>query len=247
MGAVREPGPTPQVAAATPTIVHAAIHTTSRTTSTTAPHSNTGVGFLPVTQGLGVPTTDPLPLDLGFPMGAMNFDPSHPTDLFSVPSASVFAPGAAASLYENDAQNFRFSPFATLGPTTSAYIPPSNGGLFDPYHTRTDYTTATATAQTLNSSLPSAGQKRVVPPVPAQDKRIKRRKLDTGDKHLEVNARNGNPSISLPAANQGPTNAIIPPLAVPSFDCPNGMSRETFVRLLREKLAAEVGASALDG
>ena len=99
----------------------------------------------------------------------------------------------------------------------------------------------------VTSHLPSMGQKQVVPPVPAQDKQIKCQKLDTGNKHLEVNARNRNPSISLPAANQGPTNAIIPPLAVPSFDCPNGMSRETFVRLLCKKLVAKVGASALDG
>jgi len=159
MGDVHEPGPTPQITATTPTIVHAATYTTLRTTSTTAPHSNTGVGFLPMAQGLGIPTTDPLPLDLGIPMGAMNFDPSHPTDLFPGPSASVLASGTAAGLYKNDVQNFRFSPFTTLGPTTSVYIPPPNGGLFDPYHTRTDDTTVTATAQTLNSSLPSMGQK----------------------------------------------------------------------------------------
>jgi hypothetical protein len=61
-GAVRGPDPTPQSAVAAPTTAPAAIHTTPSTTLGAAPHSMTSVGLLPMTQGLGVPPTDPRPL-----------------------------------------------------------------------------------------------------------------------------------------------------------------------------------------
>jgi hypothetical protein len=151
----------PQHADATSTTAPAATHTTSSTTFGAHPHSDTS-GFLPMTQGLGVPPTVPLPLGLDFPMGPRNFDPSDPSNpshFFSIPPDSFFASSAAGGLYENDAQSHPFSPFATLEATTSTYIPPANRGIFDSNHPGSDFTTATAAAQSFNSRLPSTGQK----------------------------------------------------------------------------------------
>jgi hypothetical protein len=204
-------------------------------------------------------------------MGPRDFDPSDlsdPSNLFAVPPASFFTSGAATRLYESDAQSLPFGSFTTLGSTSSTFIPPSNPGIFDPHHAGTDFTTLTTAAPSLNSNLPSVGQKRVLPPVPAQEKQGKRRKLETLDKRLidqqagarqvdlssvtianntqaaEVNASNRNPSTSLSAASQGPTIAIRPPTPAPSFDRPHGMSNGEYLKLLHAKLAA---ASALDG
>jgi hypothetical protein len=63
----------------------------------------------------------------------------------------------------------------------------------------------------------------------------------------EVNTGNRSPSTRPPGANQGPTNAIIPPNPVPSFDRPHGMSKSDFIKLLQVTIAAESDASAFDG
>jgi hypothetical protein len=270
VSAVRGPSPTPQSAAATSTTTPAATHTTSSTTLDAVTHSNTS-GFLPMTQGLGVPPTVPLPLSLDFPTGPRDFDPSDPSEFFSIPPDSFFASSAAGGLYKNDAQGLPFSPFITLGATTSMSIPPSNRGIFDPSHPGSDFTAATAAARSFNSRLPSTSQKRGLPPVPVQDGPSKRRKLEARNKYpvdqqvgalqvdhrsaaithsaqtTEVNASNRSLSTRLPGANQGPTNAIIPPIPVLSFDRPHGMSRGEFIKLLQAKITAESDASALDG
>jgi hypothetical protein len=201
---------------------------------------------------LGIPPTAPLPLGLDFPMGPSNFEPSNPSNLFFIPPPGFFASGAATRLYENDAQSLPFSLFATLGSTSSTFIPPSNQGIFDPYHARSDFTTPTAAAQSSNSNLPSTSQKQALPLVPAQDEGRKCQKLKTCDNHpvgqqvgapqvdhcsvaitnsvqaTEVNTSNRNLSMHLPGANQGPTNATTPPILVPSFDCPHGMSHGNY-------------------
>jgi hypothetical protein len=227
-----------------------------------------------MTQGLGIPPTVPLPLGLDFPMGPRNFDPSNPSNpshFFSIPPDSFFASSAAGGLYENDAQSLPFSLFATLGATTSTYIPPSNRGIFDSNHPGSDFTTATAAAQSFNSRLPSTGQKQVLPPVPAQDRQRKCQKLELHNKYpvdqqvgarqvdhhcaaitnsaqaTEVNTGNRSPLTRPPGANQGPTNAIIPPNPVPSFDRPHGMSKSDFIKLLQATIVAESDASAFDG
>jgi hypothetical protein len=267
VSAVREPDPTPQSAAAMLMTAHTAAHTMSSTTFSAAPHSETSVRFLPTTQGLGISPTAPLPLSLDFPMGPSNFKPSDPSDLFSIPPPGFFASGAATRLYESDAQSLPFSPFATLGSTSSTFIPPSNQGIFDPYHARSDFTTPAAAAQSSNSNLPSTSQKRAFPPVPAQDEGRKRQKLEMHDNHpvgqqvgapqvdhrsvaitnsvqaTEVNTSNRHLSTCLPGANQGPTNATTPPILVPSFDCPHGMSCDDYIKLLHAKIAAESDAT----
>jgi hypothetical protein len=248
--------------------VHAA--TPPSITFSTAPHSSTS-GSLPMTQGSGVPPTVALPLGLDFPMGPRDFDPSNlsdPSSLFAVPPASFLASGAATRLYENNAQSLPFGLFTTLASTSSMFIPLSNPGIFDPHHAGTDYITFTTAAPGLNSNLPSVGQKRVLPTVPAQDKPSKRWKLETCDKCLidqqvgahqvnlssmainnstqatEVNAGNRNPLTSLSTASQGPTIAIRPPTPVPSFDHPYGMSNGDYLKLLHMKIMV---ATALDG
>jgi hypothetical protein len=204
-------------------------------------------------------------------MGPRDFDPSNlsdPSNLFAVPPASFFTSGTAMRLYESDAQSLPFGSFTTLGSTSSTFIPPSNLGIFNPHHAGTDFTMLTTVAPSLNSNLPSVGQKRVLPPVPAQERQSKCQKLKTLDKHLidqqagafqvdlssvtitnntqaaEVNSSNRNPLTSLSAASQGLTIAIRPPTPVPSFDCPHGMSNSEYLKLLHTKLVA---ASALDG
>ena len=167
-GAVRGPDPNPQSAVAAPMTPPAAIYTPSSTNLIAAPHSMTSVGLLPMTQGLGVPSTDPLPLDLDFPMGPRHFEPNEPSYLFPISPDSVFAPDAAARLYENDTQNLLFSPFPTLDQFTSTFIPPSNVGILP-------------MAECFTSSLPSTSQKRAHLPAPAHGGRSKRRKLN---KHL---------------------------------------------------------------
>ena len=105
---------------------------------------------------------------------------------------------------------------------------PSN--TFEPHHT-----------------LFSTGQKRAPPPPPAQDQRSKRRKLEASiAQATEVDASSTIPSISLSAAHQGPTNTIGLPIPVPSFDRPQGMSSNDYVKLLRAKIAMECGPSVID-
>jgi hypothetical protein len=125
-----------------------------------APHSNAS-GSLPMTQGSGIPPTVALPLGLDFPMGPRDFDPSdlsHPSNLFAVPPASFFTSGTATRLYKSDAQSLLFGSFTTLG-STSTFIPLSNPGIFDPHHAGTNFTMLTTAAPSLNSNLPSVGQK----------------------------------------------------------------------------------------
>ena len=220
VGAVCEPGPTPHSAAAAPPIVHAATHTTSRTTVSAAPHN---VGLLPMTQGFGISPNDPIRLDLDFPMDPRNFDIDDFSDAFSLPSTGLITSGAAARHYKNDAQSLPFSLSATLGPT---YIPPPSSDTFDPHHSRTDFTAATAAGQSFNPSLLSTGQKRVPPPVPDQDKRSKRRKLKRHDERgvdQQVGARQG---------DYRSTAIHVPPL-----DLPQGMSKGEYVKLLSAKIA----------
>jgi hypothetical protein len=177
----------------------------------------------------------------------------------------------AGGLYENDAQSLPFSPFATLGATTSTSIPPSNRGIFNSNHPGSNFTTATTAAQSFNSHLPSMGQKQVHPPVPTQDGQRKHQKLNLCNKFLvnqqvgacqvdhrhaaitnstqatEVNSGNRSLLTCPLGANQGPTNAVIPPNPVPSFDRPHGMSRSDFIKLLQATIVAESNTSAFDG
>ena len=118
---------------------------------------------------------------------------------------------------------------------------------------------ATTAAQNINSSLPSAGQKRLLPPSP---ERSKRRKLETrvGDRqadHLNVaitgtvrasrfNAGDSSPSIDLPTTKLGSTNATRPPIPELALDRPPGMSRSEFIKQLHTKIVAERDASACD-
>jgi hypothetical protein len=117
-----------------------------------------------MTQGSGIPPIVALPLSLDFPMGPRDFDPSDlsdlsdPSNLFAVPPASFFTSGAATRLYESDAQSLPFGLFTTLG-STSTFIPPSNLGIFNPHHAGTNFTMLTTVAPSLNSNLPSVGQK----------------------------------------------------------------------------------------
>lgn len=227
LGAVHGPDPTPHSAIAAPTAARPATDRASSDLIYAAPHSMTSVGLLPTTQRLSVPPSDPLPLSfdhLDAPTGPRHFDPSDPSFIFPISSESVF--DAAANLYENDVQDLMFSPLAPLE-STSTFIPPSNMAMFNPHHARTDFAAATAMVQGSTSNLPRMSHKRGPAPAPAHDERGKRRKF------------NGLTS-GLPAANQGPTNAIIPPIPIPSFDRPERMSKDEYVKLLQAKLAAEL-------
>jgi hypothetical protein len=181
-------------------------------------------------QGSSVLPNNPLPLGPGFPVGPRHFEPPESFHLFSTAPDGVFASGATLSLYEHELQNHPFSPLATLG-STSAFIPPSNGGIFNPTNQLTHFTT-------FPSGFPSTTEKQAIPPVPARGKWPKRRKLN------ELLADQQDPSIGLPAANKGSTSAVMGPIPVPSFDWPTGMPREEYLRLLHNKIAAE---SELDG
>ena len=147
--AVREPGPTTQGATAALPTLHAATPSTSGAVASAYPH---GVGLLPTTQGLGISSSDQLPLGLDFSMDLGTFAPTNPSDPFSLPPSSFHAPGAAARLYESDAQSLPFNSLATQGSTSSTFIPPSSGGMFGPYYAATD-----------------RGQKRISPLLPVQD------------------------------------------------------------------------------
>jgi hypothetical protein len=172
-----------------------------------------------------VPTTaNPFPLGLGFPVGTRHFEPPVPLYLFPTTPESAFASGAAPRLYEHEPQNRPFSPLATLG-STSAFVPPSDEGIFNPARAATDFTAF--------SDFLSTTEKQAVPLVPARGERPKRRKYD---EHL---ADQQDSSIGLPPVNTGLTNAIVAPITVPSFDRPKGMSRGEYVRLLHAKIAVE--------
>jgi hypothetical protein len=233
VGAVREPDPTLQGTAVAPPTAQDATITAPSTNVTAAPHS---VGVLSIPQGLGISANDPLPLDLGFSM-----DPRNYSDLsdFSIPlplqPLDSITSGSAARLYRNEAQSFPFSASATAGSTSSTIIHPYMSGIFDPHHSGADFTAGAAAAQSLNPSLLSTGQKRSRPPGPAQDKQSKRQKLETRDQRVvdqQVGAHQVDP--------------IRTPTFVPSFDHPQGMSKDEYAKLLRAKLVAECGASALD-
>ena len=56
----------------------------------------------------------------------------------------------------------------------------------------------------------------------------------------KVNGSNGGPLLSLPAANQVLTNAIMPP--VTTFDHPEGMSGEEYIAVLQAKITMERSA-----
>ena len=72
---------------------------------------------------------------------------------------------------------------------------------------------------TFDSTLPSAGQKRGLPSVPAQDKGTKRRKLERRDQ-----------------ADHRSAATILP---VAAFDRPPGMSKAEYIKQLQAKIAAE--------
>ena len=133
-----------------------ATHTSSGTNFRAAPIS---ISVLSMNQGAGASPSDPLPLGLEFPMDLVDSDLSNPYNLLYNPPASSFTSGTADGLYANDAQSLPFNPSATLGSTSSTFIPPSSSGIFDPHHTRADFTTATAVAESFNPSLLNTGRK----------------------------------------------------------------------------------------
>jgi hypothetical protein len=181
-------------------------------------------------QGSSILPNNPLPSGPGFPMGPRHFKPPDSFHLFSPAPDGVFASSATLSLYEHESQNCPFSPLATLG-STSAFIPPSDGGIFNPTNQLTHFTT-------FSSSFPSTTKKQAIPPVPACSKWPKHCKLN------ELLADQQDPLIGLPAANKGSRSAVMGPIPVPSFDQPTGMPREEYLRLLHTKIAVE---SELDG
>jgi hypothetical protein len=178
----------------------------------------------PRAQRSSVPLNNPLLLGLGLSMGPRHFKPTDSLYLFPATQESVFASNTAMMLYEHELQNHPFSPIATLG--SSAFIPPYDGGSFNPGHAPTDF-------PTLSPSVASTTEKQVVPPIPAHSAWSKHQKLN------ELLADQQVPSIGLPPANEGPTNTIMPPIPLTSFDWPKGISREVFVRLLHARIAAE--------
>jgi len=114
------------------------------------------------TQGLGVQPTDPFHLSHTFSMAPRTFDPSQ---LPSIPPDGIFTPSEGMGLYESNAQSLPFNSFAALESDPLSFMPPFQ-------------------------HFPS--QKQVSLLLPAQDERLKRRKLETGDKHLvsqQVGAR----------------------------------------------------------
>jgi hypothetical protein len=163
-------------------------------------------------------------------MEPRHFESSDSFYLFPTTQDGVFASGVAPGLYEHESQNRPFTPLAPMG-STSAFIPPSDGGIFNLLHEPTNFTT-------FPSGFPSTTEKQVVLPAPARGARPKRRKLN------EFLADQQDSSTGLPPANKGSTNAIMPPISVPSFDRPKGMPRDEYVTLLHAKIAAE---SELDG
>jgi len=205
----------------------------------------TSIGLLPVTQGLGIPPTDPHPLGLEIPMGPRHFEPSDlhsssyylPAQIDMSTQLDMFAPGAAARPYANDAQSPDLDPF----------LPPPNMGDFYPHRAVGDFTTASATAQSVTSSLPS--RKRSRPPVPAHDKRGKRRKPNGNLVDQPVRDPQGDrlsvavtSHASVPAADQGLVNAITQHNTVPLFNRPEGMPRDEYLRMLHAEIAAEHNA-----
>jgi hypothetical protein len=210
-----------QSAVTAPTTTTASFHTTSSATVGSNPHTMTSMGLLPTTRGSGVPSTDPLELD--FPMYPA-YDSSY---LLPISSESIFDPDTVAGLYEDDAQNRPFSSLATLGSTSSALIPPSNANMFGSQYSRPNFA----------SGLPTMAQKRVLLPSPAHDERSKRRKVD--EYPVGVIAGSRGPSTGLQPSHQRSTNAVLPSIPVSSFDRPESMSRDDYVKLLHAKLAAE--------
>jgi hypothetical protein len=188
-----------------------------------------GPGF-PMGQGSSILPNNPLPSGPGFPMGPRHFKLPDSFHLFSTAPDGVFASSATLSLYKHELQNHPFSPLATLG-STSAFIPPSDGGIFNPTNQLRHFTT-------FSSGFPSTTEKQAILPVPAHSKPPKCHKLN------ELLADQQDPSIGLPATNKGSTSAVMAPIPVPSFDWPTGMPREEYLRLLHTKIAAE---SELDG
>lgn len=234
VGAVGEPESTTQSAAAT--------HTSSSTNFRVDPIS---LGVLSTTQGSGVSPSDPLPLGLEFPMNPVNSDPSDPYNLIYNPPASSFTSGVAEGLYENDMQSFPFNPSATLGSTSSTFIPPSSSSIFDLHHARTDFTAATAAAQSSNPSLLSTSRKRGRPPVPAQDERRKHRKLETRDKRIVDQQVGAHQAVHRSITVTNNAQAVeVDASPVPIFDRPQGMPRGEYVKLLRAAIAAECDAPA---
>ena len=180
-------------------------------------------------------------------MDPVNYDYSDPYNLLYNPPASYFTSGAAVEPYDNHAQSLPSNPSATLGSTSSTIIPPSSSGILDPHHARTDFTAATAATHSLNPSLHSMGRKRVRPPELAQDERRKRRKLDTGDKHVvdqQVGARQAVPR-SLTVTNNAQADAV-DARPVPSLVRPQGMSKGEYLMMLHAALAVEGDAPELD-
>jgi hypothetical protein len=249
-GAIHGSDSTLQSTAPVPTAVAAAIHPMGRGSSVplnnpllSGPSFPMGQGSsvllnnplpsgpsFPMGQGSSILLNNPLPSGPGFPVGPRHFELPESFHLFSTAPDGVFASSATPSLYEHESQNHPFSPLATLG-STSAFIPPSDGGIFNPTNQLTHFTT-------LPSGFPSTTEKQAVLPVPAHSERPKRRKLN------ELLADQQDPSIGLPAANKGSTSAVMGPIPVPSFDQPTGMPREEYLRLFHNKIAAE---SELDG
>ena len=226
-GAARDPDPTPQSAAAAPSTApptaHAVTHTASYTTFSSAPHS---VGLLPMNQGLGDSPNDPLRLDLDFPMDAGDFGTTDTSGLTFLPPSSFITAGAVTRPYTSDAQGFPFNPSATPASTSSHYNAPPSGGMFDPRHARSDFTTDTAAGQGFNPGPLSTGPAQVPPPVSDQDRRRKGRKAETHDKRV-VRVQVGTRQVDHRSTG----------IHVPSLDRPQGMSKEEHAELLRARLA----------
>lgn len=229
MGAVREPSLSIQsAAAALPTALPPA-HSTSRTVAR-APA--TSVGLLPMTQGLGVISSDELQLGYDFTMGSRSFAPSDPMNSFAFPSSTSFASGPAARLYENDPQGLPFLSSTTMGPTS---IHPSSSGRFGLYHTGADSTVATASAQTAYPSLVGKGGKRSSASPAVRNDPSKRRRTEELSEHVVQRV-----------GYQGRTTAIGPPVPAASFNRPPEMSIQEYVNLLESKIAAGSGTATLD-
>ena len=173
-------------------------------------------------QGLGDSPDNPLCLDLDFPMDTRDLSATGTSGLTMLPSSSFAAAGAVAKPYTSNALGFPFNPSAT----TSHFIPPPSGGVFDPLHARSDFTTATAAGQSFNPGPLSTGPAHVLPPVSDQDRRRKIRKAETRDNgvvRLHVGTRQ---------VDQRSTA-----INVPSLDRPQGMSKDEHAALLRARLA----------
>lgn len=109
------------------------------------------------------------------PLIARAATPTTVNTTFSAPPQSVvslsiheldISPGDLP-LHKNKTQILPLNPSTTLQSTSPTFIPPSSSAIINP----TDFTAATAAAQSFNPN------KRAASPVPAQGKRIKRRKL----------------------------------------------------------------------